>query len=139
MIYDYDKIKAELKKSISSNRFEHSIGVMETACELANLYGCDVERARIAGLLHDCGKLAGQKIGSLEHAGVGAKLASEKYGVADREVESAILYHTTGRENMTLLEKIIYIADKIEPGRVYDGVDDIRCLLYTSPSPRDCS
>lgn len=130
MTYDYDKIKAELKASISPKRYEHSLGVMDTAAELAGIYGCDVERARIAGLLHDCGKLTGQKIGSLEHAGVGARLISEKYGVTDSEIQSSILYHTTGRENMTMLEKIIYIADKIEPGRAYDGVDDIRKKAY---------
>ncbi|GMG97240.1 bis(5'-nucleosyl)-tetraphosphatase (symmetrical) YqeK [Tepidimicrobium xylanilyticum] len=141
----YDK----LKKDIGTNRFEHSLRVMKTCEELAEHYGCSVEKARIAGLLHDCGKLQGEinllkmvsdfgiildnvmKINKdLIHSPLGAEIARRKYKIEDCEILNAIRYHTTGRENMTLLEKIVYIADLIEPGRDFNGVEEIRRLVY---------
>jgi len=130
------KMEHKLKKEVDENRYHHTLGVMYTASSLAMCYGEDVERALVAGLLHDCAKCipnekkirmcrdAGLEISKVElkapyllHSKLGAYLAREKYGVEDEEILSAIRWHTTGRPNMTRLEKIIFIADYIEPGR----------------------
>ncbi len=129
---DIEYIKEDLKKSIGEKLYGHCVNVMNTAVDLADFYKVDVEKARLAGLLHDCGKLINQRIGNLEHAGLGAEIAKSKYEIADEEIYNAILYHTTGRVNMTTLDKIIYIADKIEPNRKYDGVDELRDLAYSN-------
>ena len=87
----------------------------ETAEKLAKAYGTvDPARARLAGILHDCGKNAGD---ALSHGPIGAVIAREEYGITDPEILSAIRWHTTGRPAMTDLEKIIFVADYIEPGR----------------------
>lgn len=140
----YDK----LKEDIGINRYEHSIRVMEKCVELAGTYNASVEKAAVAGLLHDCGKLKGginllklaesfdiilddvtKNNNELIHSVLGAVIAERKYGIKDEEVLDAIRFHTTGRENMSLLEKIVYIADMIEPGRNFKGVEDIRKLV----------
>lgn len=128
--------RRQLEEILTENRLEHSLGVEYTAAALAMRYGADMEQAALAGLLHDCAKgLSDQEQISLAlenglsvspaeyknpqllHAGVGAVLAEKKYGIRDEELLSAIRWHTTGRPGMTLLEKIIYIADYIEPSR----------------------
>ncbi len=123
-----DDIIKELEKEIGPKLFRHSIAVMEEAEKLALTYEYDVEKAKIAGLLHDCGKC--RCLDNLKHAKKSAELAIIKYDVNDKDIINAIMYHTTGRVNMTLLEKIIYIADKIEPCRQYDGVEEIRKTAY---------
>ena len=141
----YDKLKSD----IGTNRYNHSLRVMEVSKELAIKYGCSVEKAALAGLLHDCGKLQGdinllkmandfdiildsvmENNHELIHCVIGAELAKREYNVEDEDVLNAIRYHTTGRENMSLLEKIIYIADLIEPGRNFEGVERLRSLAY---------
>jgi predicted HD superfamily hydrolase involved in NAD metabolism len=129
---DIEYIKKDLKESIGNKLYNHCVNVMNTAVDLAVHYKVDVEKARISGLLHDCGKLYNKNIGNLEHADLGAEIAKGKYDVEDNEIINAILYHTTGRENMTMLEKIVYIADKIEPNRSYDRVDEIREMAYSN-------
>ncbi len=129
---DIEYIKEDLKKSIGEKLYIHCVNVMNTAADLAARYKEDVEKAKIAGLLHDCGKLLSQNIKNLEHAGLGAEIAKSKYGVEDEEIIDAILCHTTGKENMTMLDKIIYIADKIEPNRKYEGLEEIRELAYSN-------
>lgn len=149
----------KLKEDIGIKRYEHSLRVMETSIELAKRYNSSIEKAAVAGLLHDCGKLKGEtnllkvcsdfgiildgmtKINSeLIHSVLGAAIAEKEYGIKDEEVLKAIKYHTTGRENMSLLEKIVYIADLTEPGRSFEGVDKLRklaledldrCLIYS--------
>ena len=130
------KLRKKIEKVQDAKRFEHTLGVEYTAAALAMCYGASVEDARLAGLLHDCAKcLTDEKRLSickkndipvteiemrnpfLVHAKVGAFLATEKYGVGKQDILNAILYHTTGHENMILLEKIIFVADYIEPGR----------------------
>jgi putative nucleotidyltransferase with HDIG domain len=118
-------MKNILKKSIGEKRYVHSLGTMEEAVRLSILYKVDIEKARIAGLLHDCGKSM-EKNDNLTHAAKSAEFAKTVYHVEDEDILNAILYHTTGRENMTILEKIIYIADKTEPGRKYEYVDNLR-------------
>ena len=129
---DLEFIKTDLKKSVGDKLYIHCINVMNTAVELADCYNVSLEKSKIAGLLHDCGKLYNKNIGNLEHAVLGGKIAFEKYGIEDKEILDAILYHTTGRPNMTMLEKIIYLADKIEPNRKYDGVEELRSLAYVN-------
>jgi len=140
-----NEIFDSLKKQLKHSRYEHSVGVMETSVHLAKLYGCDIEKARIAGLLHDCAKCLSdseilQKAEQynieldfitknqleLAHGPLGAAIAQREYGIDDFETLEAIRYHTTGKPNMNLLEKIIYLADYIEPHRKYPGVDELR-------------
>lgn len=134
--YEFQKILKRLKKKLDAGRYWHTQGVMFTAASLAMAHGAKIRQAQAAGLLHDCAKCIPYekqremckkyKIdctelelahSSLLHAKLGAYLAREKYGVKDPEVLSAIAWHTTGRPDMTVLEKIIYIADYIEPAR----------------------
>ena len=134
--YNFPKLEKKLKKYMDEERFIHTQGVMYTACALAMCHNADMNQARLAGLLHDCAKCipnskklkicqrenipvsaAEEASPDLLHAKLGVYISKEKYGVTDREVLQAVRYHTTGRPEMTLLEKIIYIADYIEPGR----------------------
>lgn len=134
--YDFVKIQNKLAKELDEDRFHHTIGVMYTSAALAMAHGCDIRTAQVAGLLHDCAKCIPNKkkikmcennkipVSEFEkehpfllHAKLGAFVASDKYGIKEEEILSAITYHTTGKPAMSLLEKIIYIADYIEPGR----------------------
>ncbi|SCG83715.1 putative protein yqeK [Proteiniborus sp. DW1] len=143
------EVEKRLINSIGSERYFHSVRVMEEAVKLASIYKCDKEKAAIAGLLHDCGKFKNEdellkkscdfdiiQSGSyftntaLIHGVLGAEIAKREFHIEDRDILNAIQYHTTGRENMTLLEKIIYISDYIEPDRNFLGVDEIRKLAY---------
>lgn len=129
-------LKKDLKKEMDDSRFEHTLGVMYTCAALAMRYGYDLEKAMLAGLLHDCAKCMPNakklktaeknhlEISSLErrnpfmlHAKLGAFLAKKKYDVEDEEILDAIRWHTTGRPDMTLLDKIVYVSDYIEPKR----------------------
>lgn len=130
------EIRKKLKKELDKGRYEHTKGVMYTAGCLAMAHGYSVEKAMLAGLLHDCAKCIpnDEKIALCEknhilihpveyespyllHAKLGAYLAEKIYGVSNPEILHAIKVHTTGEPDMNLLDKIIYIADYIEPGR----------------------
>lgn len=136
--YDVDlhEIKKKLKKELDKNRYEHTKGVMNTCISLAMAYGYDMNKALLGGLLHDCAKCipheekmrlcqeyhitlspAEQENPALIHAKLGAVLAEELYGIRDPEILHAIKVHTTGEPNMNLLDKIVFVADYIEPGR----------------------
>lgn len=122
------EICEQLQRTLKPGRYRHTLGVAETAARLAEAYGADPKRARLAGLLHDCGKEAGDALG---HAAAGAALAEQKYGVTDPEVLAAVRYHTTGRPAMSLLEKIIFVADYIEPGRNQaPRLEELRTLAF---------
>lgn len=133
---------------LKHRRIPHVLGTEQEAVRLALRWGGDVEKARRAALLHDCTKklnleeqlaLCGQygvELDELErqtlkllHAKTGAAIAETVFGT-DGEITSAIRWHTTGRANMTLLEKIIYLADYIEPSRDFPGVDALRKRCY---------
>lgn len=146
-----DKIREKLKSMISNERYNHSIGVQQTAIKLAAVYGADETKASIAGLVHDCAKGfsdyelidAADKYGietndvtrsqpGLLHGPVGSYVARGAFSIEDEEILHAIWYHTTGCKNMSLLDKIIYIADYIEPGRNFPGVDQLRKCAFHS-------
>ena len=124
------EISKKLRQILKPSRYRHTLGVMDTAVLLSACYGVSAEKARLAGLLHDCAK---ESASALEHGPVGARLAKEVYGVEDEEVLSAIFYHTTGRPGMLPLEQIIFVADYIEPCR--DGrmpAERLRLLRKTA-------
>lgn len=123
-----EEIKKELEIELGKKLYLHSIGTMEEAEKLASVHGCDKSKAKIAGLLHDCWK--GRCKDNLKHSKESAELAKTKFDVKDDDILNAIMHHTTGRVNMTLLEKIIFIADKIEPNRHYPEVEEIRREAY---------
>ncbi len=143
-------LRKQMEKVQDEKRYEHTLGVAFTAASLAMRYGADVKQAQVAGLLHDCAKcmtneerLSICKKNKLEvtpvekanpfllHAKVGAFLAKEKYGIQDEEILSAVRFHTTGRPNMTLLEKIVFTADYIEPSRkTAPNLDEVRTLAF---------
>ena len=142
------QLRAVALSYLKHKRIPHVLGTEQEAVRLAERYGADVEKARTAALLHDCTKkldmpsqlaLCGQygiELDELEqqalkllHSKTGAAVARDVFGVDD-EIYSAIWYHTTGRANMTLLEKIIYLADYIEPTRDFPGVDQLRSACY---------
>jgi predicted HD superfamily hydrolase involved in NAD metabolism len=132
-----------VKKLLPPKRYEHTLGVVEVAIKLANKYGASVEKVEIAALLHDLAKYMSidelhsyieceqtleyyGKFSELLHGFAGSNYAKQKLGVVDTDILNAIKYHTVGRRNMTLIEKLIYIADAIEPLRNYPSVDEIR-------------
>ena len=147
---NWKKLRKKIRKAQNSSRYEHTLGVEYTSAALAMRYGANVEEAQLAGLLHDCAKCltdgellefcdkhhipvteAERKAPFLLHGKVGGYLAEKKYGVEDRGVINAIVCHTTGKPGMTLLEKIVFIADYIEPGRKRAlGLPELRELAF---------
>lgn len=142
---DYASMEKKLQSRLKPKRFIHSLGVAETAVFLAQRFQVDVEKARIAGLLHDCARQypndqleaeavkRGIPVGFVEkrmplllHAYIGAKLVQEEYEVHDEEICRAIYRHTVGGHDMTDLDKIVYFADMIEPNRDYPQVEELR-------------
>lgn len=144
------KLRKEIERIQDAKRFEHTLGVEFTSAALAMRYGASVKDAQTAGLLHDCAKCLTDKervfickknnlpMTELEkanpfllHAKVGAFLAREQYGVTDQDILNAILNHTTGRPGMSLLEKIVFVADYMEPGRNHaPNLDEIREMAF---------
>ena len=127
-----------LSKELKESRLMHTFGVIDTATALAKAYQADIKKCERAALLHDCAKYMPleemiaicernfvelndleKSKDSLLHAKAGACLAYEKYGIKDEEILDAIKYHTTGRPDMSLIEKIIFVSDFIEPGRTH--------------------
>ena len=148
---DINELRRIMEQELSSKRYLHTLGVSYTAACLAMANGADMESAMTAGLLHDCAKpLKGEEqialcekyqldISDVErlnpsallHAKVGAYLAQSRYGVTVPDILNAIKYHTTGRPKMSKLEKILYIADYIEPGRKHVAdLEQIRQVAY---------
>ena len=149
---DTETIKAKLQSAMSIERYIHTLGVADEAMKLAARYGGDelVKKAETAGLLHDCAKdypkdmklrfckeyhvpiddVMKKQI-DLVHPFLGAEVAKREYGVTDNEILEAIKWHTTGKRDMSVLDKIIFIADYIEPGREsFDGLEKARELAY---------
>ncbi len=150
------KIKKYLKKHLTKERYQHTLGVAYTAIAMAMKYNPDttnadfIKKAELAGLLHDCAKnmdnkkklricdknqipYTGMEAENtyLLHGKVGAYLAQTKFGIQDEDILNAIIWHTTGRPEMSTLEKIIFIADYIEPSRhPIPDLDLIRKLAF---------
>ncbi len=144
-----DDMKEQLKNMLHEERYEHSLGVAESALQLAVRYGENEGEAVIAGLLHDCAKdidddellfqcgkygievdevaLANPRI---LHGRLGAEYAKRVFEVDNVRILDAIKTHTTGSENMNMLQKIIFLADFIEAGRLFQGVDELRELAF---------
>ena len=138
-----EKILEYIRMNLKESRLQHTYRVAETAVTMARREGADVGKAEIAALLHDCARnLPPEKLNSLveelglpdryrdnvnlSHSKAGAAFAGRLFNIDDREILDAISYHTTGRCRMTTLEKIVFLADAIEPGRDYPGVEAIR-------------
>lgn len=142
---EIEKMQERLKKVLNEHRYNHSIGVMTEAVRMAEIFGQDTEKARVAGLLHDCAKYLGAEEAKVLaaaygieldkdtlncppviHAPVGAIIANREYKVTDTDILEAIKNHTVANVNMSKLSKIIYVADMTEPNRDFSGVDEIR-------------
>jgi len=139
-----DKIYEYLKNNLSQYRYDHVMRVCEIALDLGKIFDVDLDKIKICALLHDCAKDISiedlKKIsiennllkeeeydyGSILHSAVGAFIAKEKFNIHDEDILNGIAYHTTGRANMSLLEKVIFVSDKIEEGRDFKGVFDLR-------------
>ncbi len=149
MAVSEEEMISYVKKRIGSKRFEHSLNTAKEAVSLAQRYNADEKKAYIAGLLHDIAKglprealEAAADENNIEldayektnidliHGKVGAAMVKRDLEIEDEEILSAIKWHTTGYKNMTLLEKIIYLADIIEPGRNFKETDELRAIAY---------
>ncbi|MBP9988521.1 MAG: bis(5'-nucleosyl)-tetraphosphatase (symmetrical) YqeK [Ruminococcus sp.] len=147
-----EKITELIKSRLNEKRFIHSLNVAQSARELANEYGTNPDTAYTAGLLHDIMKNAsdeeqlaviteaGIELTPIElankklwHAVAGAAYVKNVMGIDDRGIILAVRYHTTGRADMTMLEKTIYLADYISAERTYNGVETMRKLCKSSP------
>ena len=149
--YDLEYYMEAVKKVLKPKRYTHSVGVMETAGELATIYGVDVNKAKIAGILHDNAKyLAADELinlcvqnnvpftkeetkddkttNSMLHSKAGAILARNIYNIEDEDIINAIFYHTVGRPKMSRLEEIIFVADFIEPNRTQNSNPPLETL-----------
>ncbi|MCI7189741.1 MAG: bis(5'-nucleosyl)-tetraphosphatase (symmetrical) YqeK [Lachnospiraceae bacterium] len=147
---DLKKIRKSMEKELDAKRYEHTLGVAYTAAALAMCNDVDPVKAETAGLLHDCAKCFSDdkkisvcrknnmEINSVEsrnpyllHAKAGYCIAKNKFDIEDQDILNAILNHTTGRPGMSILEKIIYIADYIEPSRKQaPNLSEVRKLAF---------
>jgi predicted HD superfamily hydrolase involved in NAD metabolism len=145
-----EQLMEAVQSQMPEKRWAHTLGVMDTAVKLANKYGADPIKADLAAILHDyCKYWPVQEQAKiirehdlpqdlldfnkeLWHSHAGAYIAKAKFGIDDEEVLDAIRYHTSGREHMTLLDKVVCLADYIEPGREFPGVNAIRELAETN-------
>ena len=146
MKYNFNELKEIVKSKMSLKRFTHTLGVVEMSEKLAKIYNANIEKCKVAALLHDICKemnmeyiknifknnfineLSEEDLENNEilHGFAGAYYVKNELGINDKEILNAIKYHTVGAKDMTLLEKIVYIADAIEYGRNYPSVVEIR-------------
>lgn len=135
-----------VREQLTEHRYEHTLGVTETAIELAARYGVDKSKAELSAIFHDYAKFRPKEEmkqilieqsfpedllaynGELWHAPVGTYLVEQEAGIHDQEILGAIRWHTTGNPQMSKLEKVIFLADYIEPGRHFPGVEEVRRL-----------
>jgi predicted HD superfamily hydrolase involved in NAD metabolism len=133
-----------VREQLTEHRYIHTIGVMDTSIELAKKYGVDENKAELAAIFHDYAKFRDKEEmrniileqnmpqdllahhDELWHAPVGAYLVEKEVGIKDKDVLEAIKCHTSGKINMTSLDKVLYVADYIEPGRDFPGVEEVR-------------
>lgn len=156
--YDLVELQKKVCEKLPEKRFRHTMGVAHTAANMAMRYECDMEQAFIAGLFHDIAKCysdekllekcekyhievteAEKNAPYLLHGKVGAYQAEHKYNIDDSDILDAIRYHTTGKPDMSLLGKIIFTADYIEPGRpLVDGLNEVRKMVYLNLDKTVC-
>ena len=148
-MWGLEEIREYLKNNLKPSRYGHTLGVVNTAIKLAEIYGEDKSKAEIAALCHDVAKnmsneelrklidneniilsIDEENTQELWHSIIAPVIARKVFGIEDEEVLNAMRWHTTGKENMTNLEKIVYLADLIEPSRKFDGIDEIREIAY---------
>ena len=148
-MWGLEEIRDYLKDNLKPARYGHTLGVVNTAIKLAEIYGEDKNKAEIAALCHDVAKnmsndalrkiidneniilsIDEENTQELWHSIVAPVIARKVFEIEDEEILAAMRWHTTGKEDMTNLEKIIYLADLIEPSRMFEGVDEIRELAY---------
>lgn len=144
-----NRIDEYLKASLKESRYRHTLRVRDMALEMAKREGVDLQKAEIAALLHDMArninemalKMYVSNLGldsryadniNLAHGKIGRELAKMEFEIEDEDILNAISYHTTGRAGMSKLEKIVFLADAIEPGRTYPEVDNIRAKAKIS-------
>lgn len=146
---DLNFIMDYLKNNLSSKRYLHSVNVSDIAAKLAGLYGCDKGKTQLTGLVHDCARELDEehlqkclnaegiaadaltmRVKELLHGPAAVHICRKVFGIEDEEILSAVRYHTTGKENMSLLEKIIYLSDFIEPSRSFEGVEELREMAF---------
>ncbi|MDD7392014.1 bis(5'-nucleosyl)-tetraphosphatase (symmetrical) YqeK [Fusobacterium gastrosuis] len=150
MIYNFEDLKEIVKSKVSIKRFNHIMAVVDMSIKLAKIYNADIEKCKIAALLHDICKemnmeemkkicknnfsedLSDEDLENDEilHPFVGAYWVEKNLKIEDIEILNAIKNHTLGNKNMTLVEKIVYIADAVEITRNYPGVEEIRNLVF---------
>lgn len=145
-----DQIKAIIQQQLSKKRYEHTLRVAEVAIKLAKTYDVQADKAELAALCHDLAKeFPAERLKriiqesdlpkdllnfhqELWHGPAASIMIKEDFGIDDEEIMSAIRYHTTGKANMSSLDLIIYVADYIEPGRGFSGLDEVRQIAYES-------
>ncbi|MCQ2550889.1 MAG: bis(5'-nucleosyl)-tetraphosphatase (symmetrical) YqeK [Clostridia bacterium] len=138
-------IREVIDNDFSEKRRVHTYGVVETVKWLAEKYGADIEKAETAALYHDLFRGTSVNVlnyyvkhlnlgdryldnANLAHSKIAAYVMQSEYGITDEEILNAVSYHTTGRANMSVLEKVVFLGDAIEPNRRYPGVDALRAL-----------
>ena len=148
IMFEIEKIKDKLREKLSEYRYGHSLRVAEEAKRLAKVYSIDEEKAYLAGLIHDVAKefsdeenikwiregdlsldLLDGEFDRVIHSEIGSVVVKEWFNV-DEEIQQAVRYHTVGNIGMTLLDKIVFVADKIESGKKYPGIEEERVLAY---------
>ena len=145
-----DSINNKIKEMLPQRRYKHSLNVSNCAIKLSEIYNCDKDKAYLSGIIHDCAKyLSTEEVQyyvdkykikldclekenlALSHSVIGSYIAKYEFKIEDEDIIDAVKYHTTGKENMTLLEKIIYMADLIEEDRNFPSVNLLRELTYS--------
>ncbi|HHT7802618.1 HD domain-containing protein [Streptococcus suis] len=150
LTFDRQALLEKIRVAMKPARFQHVLGVEEAALALADRYGCDLKKASLAALLHDYAKEVEDQVfldliakydldrdllnwdNNIWHGVVGAYKIAEDFGLEDEEIFQAIQRHTIGAEQMTLLDKVLYVADYIEPNRDFPGVEEARRIATES-------
>ncbi|HFI0122320.1 TPA: bis(5'-nucleosyl)-tetraphosphatase (symmetrical) YqeK [Streptococcus suis] len=150
LTFDRQALLEKIRVAMKPARFQHVLGVEEAALALADRYGCDPKKASLAALLHDYAKEVEDQVfldliarydldkdllnwdNNIWHGVVGAYKIAEDFGLEDEEIFQAIQRHTIGAGQMTLLDKVLYVADYIEPNRDFPGVDEARRIARES-------
>ena len=145
---EYKDLYEDVKKLLSEKRFKHCEGVVKRAIEYAEIYNVDTEVTKLVAIAHDIAKELSEEetnryleqynieLDDIErcnknllHAKIGAYICKDKYGFTE-DMVNAVRFHTTGRPNMTMFEKIVFIADKIDETRQYEGIEELRNLAF---------